>query len=381
MAILGCLTGSGGRYLPLGRHRHVHEGEDCTTREKLHHEREAHEPRPPKGCLAVMVGEEGEEPQRFVVPVGHLSHPLFQQLLRRAEDEHGFQHQGPITIPCPATEFRSVLQGVVHHDGRHHRHFHLFSINKHLLNNLRQHLHGGGGGGGKKDQQSSTHTPKGCLAVMVGQDGEEQRRFVVPVAYLSHPRFLQLLKEAEDEYGFHHKGAITIPCHVAEASSTATFSPLFTMAAAAAAAASTTSTTTFDRHLLNSILRHHHLHSGGGGSKREQLQQHHPQTPKGCLAVMVGREGEERQRFVVPVAYLSHPRFLRLLKEAEDEYGFDHQGAIAIPCHVADFCAVRGLIERELYSSSPHAGSGGGGGSHYHHLHHLHHNLVGCFRA
>ncbi|KAF7843906.1 auxin-responsive protein SAUR32 [Senna tora] len=59
--------------------------------------------------------------------------------------------------------------------------------------------------------------PKGCLAIKVGQGGEEElQRFVVPVIYFNHPLFLQLLKEAEEEYGFDQKGTITIPCHVEE---------------------------------------------------------------------------------------------------------------------------------------------------------------------
>ncbi|CAA7040637.1 unnamed protein product [Microthlaspi erraticum] len=57
--------------------------------------------------------------------------------------------------------------------------------------------------------------PKGCLAVKVGH-GEEQERFVIPVLYFNHPLFGQLLKEAEDEFGFAQKGTITIPCHVEE---------------------------------------------------------------------------------------------------------------------------------------------------------------------
>ncbi|MQL84734.1 hypothetical protein Taro_017245 [Colocasia esculenta] len=131
-----------------------------------------------------------------------------------------------------------------------------------------------------------------------------------------------------------------------------------------------------DRHLLNSLL--HHLHGAGGGRKDHhhgQRQQHQPQVPKGCLAVMVGQEEEEQQRFVVPVAYLSHPLFMQLLKEAENEYGFEHKGAIALPCHVAEFRCVQGLIDRELHHSSSHHGGAAHG------RHHHHHHLVACFRA
>ncbi|KAM7260832.1 hypothetical protein ACFE04_026307 [Oxalis oulophora] len=57
--------------------------------------------------------------------------------------------------------------------------------------------------------------PKGCLAIKVGEgDDDDQQRFVVPVFYFNHPLFMQLLNEAEKEYGFDQKGTITIPCRV-----------------------------------------------------------------------------------------------------------------------------------------------------------------------
>ncbi|KAL6123997.1 hypothetical protein ACLB2K_076513 [Fragaria x ananassa] len=67
----------------------------------------------------------------------------------------------------------------------------------------------------KNKQVNGRDVPKGCLAIKVGV-GEEQQRFVVPVLYFNHPLFIQLLKEAEKEYGFDQKGTITIPCHVEE---------------------------------------------------------------------------------------------------------------------------------------------------------------------
>ncbi|MCD7473538.1 hypothetical protein HAX54_015448 [Datura stramonium] len=57
-----------------------------------------------KGHYAVYVGE-GQK-KRFVVPVSYLSHPLFQDLLTRAEQEFGFDHQmGGLTIPLKENVF------------------------------------------------------------------------------------------------------------------------------------------------------------------------------------------------------------------------------------------------------------------------------------
>lgn len=94
------------------------------------------------------------------------------------------------------------------------------------------------------------------------------------------------------------------------------------------------------------------------------MQLHHARKdqmkpiPKGSFAVMVGR-GEEQQKFIIPVMYIYHPLFTELLKAAEEEYGFNHQGVISIPCHVHHFRNVQSLIDKE----------------------HAHHHHLWCFRA
>ncbi|XP_039060663.1 auxin-responsive protein SAUR32-like [Hibiscus syriacus] len=86
-----------------------------------HHEKEVKDI--PKGCVAIMVGQ-GEEQQRFVIPVIYINHPLFMELLKVAEEEYGFDQKGPITIPCHVEEFRNV-QGMIDKD-RHHHHHHIW---------------------------------------------------------------------------------------------------------------------------------------------------------------------------------------------------------------------------------------------------------------
>ncbi|KAJ0089423.1 hypothetical protein Patl1_32164 [Pistacia atlantica] len=48
--------------------------------------------------------------------------------------------------------------------------------------------------------------------------------------------------------------------------------------------------------------------------------------------VVFAVKGEETQRFVVELGFLSNPAFLRLLQQAEEEYGFEQKGAITVPC-------------------------------------------------
>ncbi|KAG8074737.1 hypothetical protein GUJ93_ZPchr0006g41386 [Zizania palustris] len=66
-----------------------------------------------------------------------------------------------------------------------------------------------GCGGGKSGSGGSV--PKGSFAVYVG---DEMRRFVIPTEYLGHWAFEELLREAEEEFGFRHEGALRIPCDV-----------------------------------------------------------------------------------------------------------------------------------------------------------------------
>uniref|UniRef100_A0A5B6YQB6 Putative auxin-induced protein 15A-like n=1 Tax=Davidia involucrata TaxID=16924 RepID=A0A5B6YQB6_DAVIN len=62
----------------------------------------------PKGHFAVYVGE--SQKNRFVVPISYLKHPLFQDLLRRAEEESGFDHpMGGLTIPCSEAAFLNIF--------------------------------------------------------------------------------------------------------------------------------------------------------------------------------------------------------------------------------------------------------------------------------
>lgn len=114
------------------------------------------------------------------------------------------------------------------------------------------------------------------------------------------------------------------------------------------------------------IFTYHHHNHDHDDEDHERKKEITRDIPKGCLVIKVGSEGGEKERIVVPVNYLNHPLFAELLKEAEEEYGFAHEGAIVIPCQLEQFRYVQALIDREINSL------------HHHHQHHL---LVACFRV
>ncbi|KAL5067843.1 hypothetical protein RYX36_018730 [Vicia faba] len=52
---------------------------------------------------------------------------------------------------------------------------------------------------------------KGYFAVLA-RKGNETRRFIVGLDYLTDPAFVGLLDEAWEEYGFRQKGTLVVPC-------------------------------------------------------------------------------------------------------------------------------------------------------------------------
>ncbi|KAI9086217.1 hypothetical protein K1719_031671 [Acacia pycnantha] len=54
-------------------------------------------------------------------------------------------------------------------------------------------------------------------------------------------------------------------------------------------------------------------------------------APEGHL-VVVAVKGQETERFIVKLDFLSDPAFLRLLERASEEYGFGQKGPLAVPC-------------------------------------------------
>lgn len=65
----------------------------------------------------------------------------------------------------------------------------------------------------RNQYQSNNNVPKGHVAVYVGETIQKKTRFVVPISYLNHPSFMDMLNRAEEEFGFNHPmGGLTIPC-------------------------------------------------------------------------------------------------------------------------------------------------------------------------
>lgn len=100
------------RFLTLARYLRRGAKELCFPKSGYirvgHHPVETRPVGVPKGHLAVFVGESQDDTQRYLVPVIYFNHPLFGELLKKAERVCGFNHPGRITIPCGISEFEKV---------------------------------------------------------------------------------------------------------------------------------------------------------------------------------------------------------------------------------------------------------------------------------
>ncbi|KAL1198628.1 Protein SMALL AUXIN UP-REGULATED RNA 51 [Cardamine amara subsp. amara] len=68
----------------------------------------------------------------------------------------------------------------------------------------------------------------------------------------------------------------------------------------------------------------------------------HPlDVPKGHFVVYVG---ENRVRYVVPISFLTRPEFQLLLQQAEEEFGFDHDMGLTIPCEEVVFQSLTSML-------------------------------------
>ncbi|OIT04496.1 PREDICTED: auxin-responsive protein SAUR36-like [Nicotiana attenuata] len=96
-----------------------------------------------------------------------------------------------------------------------------------------------------------------------------------------------------------------------------------------------------------------HCSGSGSGSSRGYIQigqepvgEKSMAVPKGQMAVYVGQKDGDFRRVLVPVIYFNHPLFSGLLREVEDEYGFNHPGGITIPCRISEFERVQTRIKQ-----------------------------------
>ncbi|XP_058113127.1 protein SMALL AUXIN UP-REGULATED RNA 51-like [Magnolia sinica] len=87
--------------ISLGRRHVISDSDSDSDSDSTRHRRI------PPGFLAVYVGPER---RRFVIPTRFLNLPIFVALLKKAEEEYGFQACGGLVLPCDVGFFKGVLK-------------------------------------------------------------------------------------------------------------------------------------------------------------------------------------------------------------------------------------------------------------------------------
>lgn len=75
--------------------------------------------------------------------------------------------------------------------------------------------------------------------------------------------------------------------------------------------------------------------------RKQQQPGYADDVPKGHFVVYVG---QHRSRYIVPISWLSHHQFQTLLHRAEEEFGFNHDMGLTIPCDEHHFCSLISML-------------------------------------
>ncbi|KAK1284362.1 hypothetical protein QJS10_CPB21g01108 [Acorus calamus] len=74
-------------------------------------------------------------------------------------------------------------------------------------------------------------------------------------------------------------------------------------------------------------------------------------VPSGYVPVLVGMtEQEEMERFLIHTEHFKHPSMVILLEMAAQEFGYDQQGILKIPCDANHFQRVVSFVKEKKKS-------------------------------
>lgn len=80
--------------------------------------------------------------------------------------------------------------------------------------------------------------------------------------------------------------------------------------------------------------------------KREEGMARKDKVPRGFIPVVLIGQGEERERILVHMEQFKQPYFLELLELAVQEFGYEQQGILHIPCKTEVFRSIIGAIRK-----------------------------------
>lgn len=85
------------------------------------------------------------------------------------------------------------------------------------------------------------------------------------------------------------------------------------------------------------------------GSNYREENDYPTDVPKGHFVVYIG---ETRSRYVLPISWLHNKCFQSLLQRAAEEFGFNHEMGLTIPCQEQDFLSLMAVMGWKYYHAT-----------------------------
>ncbi|RWR90630.1 Auxin-responsive protein SAUR36 [Cinnamomum micranthum f. kanehirae] len=300
---------------------------------------------------------------RFMVPLAYLNNSIFIELFRLSEYQFGLPCNGPITIPCDSLSLKYLVSFIWNRlsdelekalltsiatrrcsappllqlEQNHQqilmaRKWQKFAVDARRRISISRTV--------RSEEVESCIRPladKGHFIVYTIDD----RRFMVPLAYLKNPILLELFRMSEEQFGLPCNGAFTMPC---------------------------------DAIFMDCVisLTHRHVSKDVGKALRllkmaRKWQKFTENARRRILTSRIRKSSEaelcikslpakghfvaytiDGKRFMVPLAYLNSPIFIELFRMSEDQFGLPYDGPITMPCDGLFMEYVASFIRRRL---------------------------------
>ncbi|TYJ44470.1 hypothetical protein E1A91_A03G227300v1 [Gossypium mustelinum] len=152
-----------------------------------------------KGHFVVYSADE----KRFLLPLEYLKNEMVMELFNLAEEEFGIPSNGHLILPFDST-FMEYAIGLIKRKASK-------EVEKALIMSI---VNGRCSSSSNLYQQETSQQ----LPIWIVDNGHfviytiDQKRFVIPLAYLRNTIFMELLKMSEEEFGLPSDGPIRFPC-------------------------------------------------------------------------------------------------------------------------------------------------------------------------
>ncbi|MBA0586800.1 hypothetical protein Gorai_017524 [Gossypium raimondii] len=174
----------------------------------------------------------------------------------------------------------------------------------------------------------------------------DQKRFVIPLAYLRNTIFVELLKMSEEEFGLPSDGPITLPCD----SVAMNYILSLLQRSLAKKERKWQKIASIGRKRIASARTNTKIAAAAANDYNRSSE-----VVKGCFVIFT----MDKRRFLIPLAFLSICIFRELFKLSEEEFGLPSDGPITFPCDTVFmnyivFIAKQGLskdLERSVVNS------------------------------